>query len=178
MKMSKLNKKHKTGAINLLDVTGEDTGLLISPFHPEFKSQIEGGIWDIVYSLNSKGYYTVDSCQGHFIKDTDDYCHFTVVVFDKKIADFLKKFLSIKWVVDTKIERNWIDDTHEKYVVRYIMMASFENLYYINVKIIPKDFLFSKIIRKYLTPCIRVLILRKIKKLPHISLLECANNGI
>jgi len=169
-----LNQKNENGSINLLKVTGSETSYTISPFHPDFRSQIEDGIWEVVCELNNKGYYTVDSCQGHFDNENDDYCHFTVVVFGDGVADFLKK--SLKMIgVDIRVTDTWIQETAELEVINFLTMSSASKILYVNFRLLHRDFMFSKIIRVLLTPLIQMLILRRIKKLPHVNLLVNAS---
>jgi len=53
----------------------------VSPYHPAFSSQVEPGIWDLVISLNNKGYNTVSSCEGHYDNDNHKGSPMVIVAF-------------------------------------------------------------------------------------------------
>jgi hypothetical protein len=76
------NFKHSNGKI-YASKPGEPYWVVtVSPYHPNFKSQIEPGVWPIVEQLINKNYLTVSSCEGHgtdskltvslVFKDTND----------------------------------------------------------------------------------------------------------
>lgn len=80
------------------------TAITISPFHQKFESQIEKGIWPIVNALNSKGFYTLSSCEGHGIKDN---CFVMVVFRDKSVKDdFVNNVSKIKGITVRDTENN------------------------------------------------------------------------
>lgn len=77
------NFKHSNGKI-YASKPGEPYWVaVVSPYHPNFKSQIEPGIWPIVEQLINKNYLTVSSCEGH---GTDSKIHVSLVFEDIKDA--------------------------------------------------------------------------------------------
>jgi hypothetical protein len=59
------NKKHKDGRIYCTTNDGKYIAVVVSPYHKDFRTQIEDGVWPIIKSLQDKGYLTVSSCAGH-----------------------------------------------------------------------------------------------------------------
>jgi hypothetical protein len=53
----------------------------VSPYHPDFQTQIEPGIWSLVKALNEKGYHTTSSCEGHYNDDTHKSSPMVIVTF-------------------------------------------------------------------------------------------------
>lgn len=80
------------------------TAITISPFHQKFESQIEKGIWPIVNALNSKGFYTLSSCEGHSYKGLPN----VIFVFrDKNVKDdFVNNVSKIKGITVRDTENN------------------------------------------------------------------------
>lgn len=62
-----LNRKFPSGRICYIDSDDDNiyTAVSVSPFHPQFDTQIEDGIKDIVYAFLSKNYMPLSSCEGH-----------------------------------------------------------------------------------------------------------------
>lgn len=154
-----LNKKNKNGSINLLQVNGQDIGEIVSPYHPEFRSQIEDGIWPIVSTLIDKGCYVVDSCQGHWDNNNDDYSHFTVAFNSVESAVKFTKIIFVKGI-DFSFHTSWINVEDEVEFVNKLYMTKHENFLFVSVKILPNQ---SKLIKKMFTKFIRWRILKKIK---------------
>lgn len=75
----------------------------VSPFHPNFQSQIEPNIWSLIRTLNDKGYFTLSSCQGHrdvldFFDSKDTNCPFIILAIPSKQAKdyFVRTLTGIK----------------------------------------------------------------------------------
>lgn len=72
-----LAKKHKNGRIAVSLYNKDDAGFkgeaeiasTVPSTHPEFRSQIEDGIWDVVKLMVDNGYETTSSCEGHGLTD-------------------------------------------------------------------------------------------------------------
>jgi len=77
----------------------------VSPYHPAFSSQVEPGIWDLVISLNNKGYNTVSSCEGHYDNDNHKGSPMVIVAFTSEWSKdmFVDK---IKKIPGTLIEQD------------------------------------------------------------------------
>lgn len=155
-----LNKRNSNGSINLIQVTGENKGELISPFHKEFRSQIEDGIWPIVSALVDRGFYVVDSCEGHWDRVTDDYSHFTVAFPSVESAI---NFTSLIFVsgIEFSIHDSWITVDNEVEFINKMFMTSHTNFVFVSIKILPSK---SKLIKRLFTWLVRYRILRKIKR--------------
>jgi hypothetical protein len=81
------NFKHSDGRI-YASKSGEPYWVVtVSPYHPNFKNQIEPGVWPIVEQLINKNYLTVSSCEGH---GTDSKMTVTLVFKD---IDDAQKFI-------------------------------------------------------------------------------------
>jgi hypothetical protein len=156
-----LNKKNKNGSINLLQVTGQDGGEIVSPFHPEFRNQIEDGIWPIVSTLINNGFYVVDSCQGHWDERNDDYSHFTIAFPTVESSIKFKKLISTAGL-DFSIHTSWITVENEIKFVNNLYMTAHDNFIFAVIKILPNQ---SKLIRRFFTGLIRQRLLKKIKKI-------------
>jgi len=82
---------HRDQAPNKIIKSGRDTKIVyslepyiavtVSPFHAAFSSQVESGVWDLVRSLNDKGYNTVSSCEGHYDQDIHKGSPMVIVAF-------------------------------------------------------------------------------------------------
>ena len=59
------NKKHKGGYIDCITRDGKYIAVTVSPYHKDFRTQIEDDVWPIIKSVLDKGYLTVSSCSGH-----------------------------------------------------------------------------------------------------------------
>lgn len=98
------NYKHKDGRI-YASREGEPYWVCtVSPYHKNFRSQIEGGVWNLVNELNKKNYMTVSSCEGHYFHDD---CARVSLVFLTRIAaeEFVRSCSEVEgWKF--KIEEN------------------------------------------------------------------------
>lgn len=59
------NWKHKDGRIHASPSADEYYAITASIYHPQFRSQVEDGVWPIVNELTQKNYLTLSSCEGH-----------------------------------------------------------------------------------------------------------------
>lgn len=59
------NFKHSNGKIYASKPGDPYWVVTVSPYHPNFRTQIEPGVWPIVEQLINKNYLTVSSCEGH-----------------------------------------------------------------------------------------------------------------
>lgn len=59
------NVKDKDGRIHYKTADGKYIAVMVSPYHKDFRTQIEDGVWPIVNSLLTKNYLPVSSCAGH-----------------------------------------------------------------------------------------------------------------
>lgn len=75
------NKKDKDGRIHFKTPDGKYIAVTVSPYHKDFRTQIEDGVWPVINALQEKGYLTVSSCAGH--KDPWKEYYFTLA-FDSK----------------------------------------------------------------------------------------------
>jgi hypothetical protein len=156
-----LNKKNSNGSINLLQVTGEDSGETVSPLHENFRSQIEDGIWPIVSTLVDKGFYVVDSCQGHWDKDNNDYSHFTIAFSSvNSAAEFIKHVVILG--VEFDICTSWIKVKNEVDFINKLYMTNHNRFIFVSIKILPSR---SKFTKKLFTRLIRWRLLTKIKRI-------------
>ena len=159
-----LNKKNKNGSINLLNVTGEDMGAVISPYHPEFRSQIEDGIWPIVSELVNKGYFVVDSCEGHLDLDNNDHSHFTVAFPDSKdLIEFKNKmiFPGVRCTENTFSMSNG----NETEIINAMFLNNSNSYQFLSVDIVPGNYPGSKLVKILLTKLIRLRLLNVITKI-------------
>jgi hypothetical protein len=159
-----LNKKNKNGSINLLGVTGEDAGAVISPYHPEFRSQIEDGVWPIVSVLVDKGYFVVDSCEGHLDLGNNDHSHFTVAFPENRdLLEFKNKinFLGVRCTENTFSMGNG----RETEIINAMFLNNATGYQFLSVDIVPGNYLGSKLIKILLTKLIRLRVFNAITKI-------------
>lgn len=110
---------HRDQAPNKTHVNGRDIktvyslepyiAVTVSPYHPDFASQIEPGIWSLVSLLNSKGYNTVSSCEGHYDQDNHKGSPMVVVAFtsDWSKEVFVERMMKIPGtLIEEDIEFN------------------------------------------------------------------------
>ena len=155
-----LNKRNPNGSINLLQVTGENIGGIVSPLHSDFKSQIEDGIWPLVSKLLEKGFYVVDSCQGHWDGENNDYSHFTVAFTDAESAVAFTKLTFLQGV-EFSLHSSWINVEDEVSFINKLFLTRHERFIFVNIKILPSK---STLIKKLFTSIIRWRILQRIKR--------------
>lgn len=86
--MDLINVKDKNGKIQNPEQNG--SAFSISPYHPDFKTQVEDRVWPYVKLLLDKNYLTINSCEGHFIEDS---LEITLAFYDDiKFKKFIKHF--------------------------------------------------------------------------------------
>lgn len=78
------NKKDKDGRIHFKTLDGKYIAVTVSPYHKDFRTQIEDGVWPIIKSLQDKCYLTVSSCAGHI--DPWKEFYFTLAFNSKETA--------------------------------------------------------------------------------------------
>jgi len=59
------NWKHADGRIHASSSPDKYYAVSASVYHPEFRSQVEDGVWPIVHELVQKNYLPLSSCEGH-----------------------------------------------------------------------------------------------------------------
>lgn len=81
--MDLLNKLDKFGKIqNPNSIVS--SAYTVSPYHKDFRSQIENGVWDYINLALQKNYLTVNSCEGHLLEDS---LEITFAFYDYKKLD-------------------------------------------------------------------------------------------
>lgn len=104
--MEKLNRRNEDGSVNAYhDNPTKGFGYYVRPNHPDFRQQIEDGIWPAVEILMKKGYKTVISCHGHYcnrVEDGTPYIEapYVTILLDSRKADYLIGKLGEKVVVE------------------------------------------------------------------------------
>lgn len=89
-----LNRKFPSGRICYIESEDDSvyTAVSVSPFHPQFDTQVEDGTKDVVYAFLNKNYMTLSSCEGHDC--SWDHTYVKLVVSSKEDADFLQTAFS------------------------------------------------------------------------------------
>jgi hypothetical protein len=101
------NWLHADGRIYASAVGEEYRVAEVSPYNPNFKSQIESEIWPLVNALVNKGYLTNASCQGH---GWDLYCCVSLVTPSLESATILAEQLMLApWDIKVKVKRSIYD---------------------------------------------------------------------
>ena len=59
------NWKHPDGRIHASPSPDQYYAVSASVYHPEFRSQVEDGVWPVVNELIQKNYLPLSSCEGH-----------------------------------------------------------------------------------------------------------------
>lgn len=59
------NIKDKDGRIHYKTPDGKYIAVMVSPYHKDFRTQIEDGVWPIINALLNKNYLPISSCEGH-----------------------------------------------------------------------------------------------------------------
>lgn len=96
------NKPFKVGRdIRILHKLDPYLAVTVSPYHPEFKTQVESGIWPLVKILNEKGYHTTSSCEGHYNQDNHKSSPMIIVCFTSDISKqmFINKIKSLPGIM-------------------------------------------------------------------------------
>ena len=96
------NRKDKDGRIHFKTPDGKYIAVTVSPYHKDFRTQIEDGVWPIIKALQDKGYLTVSSCAGHVDPWTEFY--FTLAFDTKENAHKFINSLSIEDTVFKEYE--------------------------------------------------------------------------
>jgi hypothetical protein len=159
-----LNRKNKNGSINLLAVTGEEIGAIVSPYHPDFRSQIEDGIWPIVSLLIDKGYFVVDSCEGHLDFGNNDPSHFTVAFTNDNDAFAFKTALTLPGVI-CKAHNTWLYVADETAAINGMFLNNASRYQFVSVNIVPGNYPGSKLVKVLLTSLVRQYVLRILRKI-------------
>ena len=80
----------------------------VSPYSPNFKSQIESGVWPLVNALVSKGYLTNASCEGHAWRSSEACVSLVMPTLES--ATILAEQLMIDhWVITVNTKRSIYD---------------------------------------------------------------------
>jgi hypothetical protein len=154
----KLNKRNKDGSINLLEVTGENLGEIVSPLHPEFESQIEDGIFDIVMLLVKNSYFVIDSCEGHWRKN--DHSHFTIAFAEEReMKRFMERLKGIPGI-SLSVNDTWLQVDNEVDFINKMFLRNYNKYKFLHVSILKERNLAIKIM---FTGIVRKIILRKLK---------------
>lgn len=59
------NVKDKDGRIHYKTPDGKYIAVMVSPYHKDFRTQIEDKVWPIVNALLNKNYLPISCCEGH-----------------------------------------------------------------------------------------------------------------
>lgn len=83
------NWKHPDGRIHATRENGDYHAVTASPYHSEFRSQIEDGVWPVVEALIEKGHLPISSCEGHGGSQLYVTLAFGVEEFARELHDLL-----------------------------------------------------------------------------------------
>jgi hypothetical protein len=126
-----------------------------SPFDNNLKQYVDPGIWNIVNELNSKGYYTICSCEGHFWP-AKDIPYVTFCITDP--AKYSMLYVKLKMFgVHMQLLPKWVQMSNEKEVLKNLFLTE-KNVWFVFVTFNPYVFKLIKRIFKH-----------KIKRLPNDS---------
>jgi hypothetical protein len=133
--------------LNVKDIQGKiqndvsiSSAFCISPYHKEFRTQIEDGVWPYVEILLQKNYLTVNSCQGHFIEDS---LEITLAFYDVvKFKKFIKHFDC--FLINAVYENNFINEydgskfiklseKEEAKILNFMFMMTNKNYYFVTL---------------------------------------------
>lgn len=87
------NRRNKDGRINTEGLYPGVMAITVSPYHDQFQSQVEPGVWPAVKSLVDKGWFTVSSCEGHN-DGMDDYYYIMLALADPSDVDLFRQQLA------------------------------------------------------------------------------------
>ena len=91
-----------------------------SPFDNNLKQYVDAGIWDIVKELNTKGYYTICSCEGHFLAGDIPYVTFCIT----DPAKYSMVYAKLKMFgVHLQLLPNWIQTSNEKEILQNLLLT-------------------------------------------------------
>jgi len=96
------NWLHADGRIYASEAGEEYKVAEVSPYNPNFRSQIEEGVWPLVSALTNKGYLTCSSCEGH---GWDLNCRVSLVTPSLESATKLVEELKLDhWDIKVKMD--------------------------------------------------------------------------
>jgi hypothetical protein len=172
--MDVLNVKDKRGKIQNPEQNG--SAFCISPYHPNFITQVENGVWPYVKLMLDKNYFTINSCEGHHIEDS---LEITFVFYDyKKMDKFVKYFKHplIHVVVEdrfinefNKYKFEHVDKKEEIKILNNMFMMTNEDYKFVTV-FANKEWMHKK--ENYLLYCFKKIIINKYSEYKLYALLE------
>lgn len=125
-----------------------------SPFDNNLQKYVDPGIWTIVNDLNSKGYYTICSCEGHFRAGDIPYVTFCITDPSKYSLLYTKlKMLG----VNIQLLPKWVQVSNEKEILKKLLLTE-KTVWFVFVTFNP-----------YLFKLIKKTFNNKIKRLPNDS---------
>ena len=126
-----------------------------SPFDNNLKQYVDPGIWNIVNELNSKGYYTICSCEGHFWP-AGDIPYVTFCITDP--AKYSMLYTKLKMFgVQIQLLPKWVQANNEKKILKELLLTE-KTVWFVFVTFNP-----------YLFKLIKKTFNNKIKRLPNDS---------
>lgn len=147
------NYLHSDGKIYASKPNEPYVAVSVSPYHENFKSQIEESVWPVVEAFTNKGYLTVSSCGGHKDPWWEFYVTLTVGTTDQ--IDSLIKNLSavdhthlevfntsanvLQYLENNKIKFRPLDDLEKNLVNEYkdlniLFNRDYKQYYYIKIR--------------------------------------------
>lgn len=137
--MDLLNKLDEFGKIQTPN-SAVSSAYTVSPYHKDFRSQIEDGVWDYVNVALQKNYLTINSCEGHLLEDS---LEITFAFYDyEKMDKFIKYFKQplIHMVVEDRFmnkfnghEFEYIDKKEEIQALNKMFMMTNEDYKFVTV---------------------------------------------
>ena len=125
-----------------------------SPFDSNLQKYVDPGIWTIVNDLNSKGYYTICSCEGHFRAGDIPYVTFCITDPSKYSLLYTKlKMLG----VNIQLLPKWVQVSNDKEILKKLLLTE-KTVWFVFVTFNP-----------YLFKLIKKIFNNKIKRLPNDS---------
>lgn len=125
-----------------------------SPFDSNLQKYVDPGIWTIVNDLNSKGYYTICSCEGHFRAGDIPYVTFCITDPSKYSLLYTKlKMLG----VNIQLLPKWVQVSNDKEILKKLLLTE-KTVWFVFVTFNP-----------YLFKLIKKTFNNKIKRLPNDS---------
>jgi hypothetical protein len=175
--MDILNVKDKHGKIQNPCQEGE--AFSISPYHKEFRTQVEDRVWPYVKLLLEKNYHTVNSCEGHLLEDSLEV---TLAFYDyEKLDKFIKYFKHplIHLVVEDRFinkfngyKFEYIDKKEEIQVLNKMFMMTNEDYKFVTV-FANKEWNQKQ---NYLLYCLKKIIINKYSESKLYTLLQLIPN--
>lgn len=90
------NTRKSNGRVNCEETVGPGASATVSPFHKDFRSQIEDGVYPFIEVLLEKNYFPISSCEGHPKEGNGDYFEIILAIPSKELAEKVKDFIKIK----------------------------------------------------------------------------------